>query len=108
MNIERERKELETKKKKWLSEIKFSVKKMSEFLSKIKQQPFTLDMKDRKNPFYQNDTTEGINHHLQRIKEIFEEAEDEESRLIMKEEDAEENKSAHINWDVYKKAVNGE
>ncbi len=82
---------------------------MEEFLGKIEQKPFILNTSDRKNPYYQNDMTGSINSHLQKIKEIFSDAADEESSLIMEEEDIEDElseKNANIEWKDYLKTVN--
>jgi hypothetical protein len=108
-DLKQERKEFESKKKKWFHEIKYNIEQIELQLGRMERNTFTL----KKNPhepgyYYNNDMTGEIEHHLKSIKETFEEAEDEESKLIMKEEDAEEEnkKNANIDWTEYQRTVN--
>lgn len=108
-NIEQKRRDLEKKKEKWFSGIKFQIEQIEIQLGKMeKEENFTLK-KDNHNYFYQNDTSRTIESHLKKIKEIFDEAEDKESSLIMEESDEEEltEKSANIEWTDYLRAVKG-
>ena len=105
-DLKKKREELEKKKKEWLQEIKLNIQQIEGQLGKMEQKGFTLK-KDAHGYFYENDTTGEIDHHLKSIKETFEEAENEESSLQMREEDAEEEKSANIKWADYHKAIGG-
>lgn len=102
------RKELEKKKNEGFSGIKYQIEQIKALLGKMeRKENFTLK-KDNHNYFYQNNTTGAIEHHLGKIKEIFDEAENEESDLIMKEKDEEDERSASIGWPDYLKAVSQE
>jgi len=99
-----DRKEFERKKEKWFTDIKHHIEQIEMQLRKMgSKQNFVLK-KDNHDYYYQNNTSIGIEHHLKKIKEIFEDAENEESALIM-EESNEEEKNASIEWTDYLKAV---
>jgi hypothetical protein len=103
----KKRKELEKKKAEWETEIKSHIQQIELQLGRMEQKNFTLK-KDNQGYYYENDTTGEIEHHLGKIKEIFEDSKNEESSLQMKEKDAEEEKNANtIKWADYKKAIGG-
>jgi len=100
-----DRKEFERKKEKWFTDIKHHIEQIEELLGKMgRKQEFALK-KENRNYYYQNNTSKAIEHRLGEIKEIFEDAENEESALIMRESDEEEQRSATIEWTDYLKAV---
>ena len=106
-NLVQKRKDIERKKKGWFSDIKYQIEQIAIQLGRMeKEANFTLK-KDNHNYYYQNDTSGEIERHLNKIKEIFEDAENEESALIM-EESNEEEKNASIEWTDYLKAVSQE
>lgn len=92
-DLEKKKADFESKKKGWLSDIKFQTEAIEGFLGKIERNPFSLDTRDRRNLRYKNDFTGDLEHYLKKMKEIFEEASDEESSLIMEEEDLEDEES---------------
>lgn len=108
--LEKKKKALESKKKKWLTDIKYQMEQMELFLGKMERQPFTLDY--RHGPYYKNDFTGDLEHHLKKMKEIFKEAVEEEHALVREEEDLESDeefeKRANISLaNIIRNTVNG-
>ena len=107
-DLKKEREVLKKKKTEWETEIKYHIEQIELQLGRMERNSFTLKKDNQQKNYYENDTSGEIEHHLGKIKEIFENAENEESSLQMKEEDAEEEKSANtIKWADYKKAIGG-
>lgn len=109
-DLKKEREELEKKKAKWKTEIKYHIEQIEKRLGDMErrtQNHFDLK-KDVQGYYYDNDSTGEIEHYLKKIKTIFEDAENIEYKLQMDESDAEEDeKSANIKWADYNKAVGG-
>ncbi len=112
-DLKKQRAELEKKKDKWKTEIKYHTEQIEGRLGDMErktQSHFDLK-KDAQGYYYDNDSTGEIEHHLKKIKAIFEDAENIEYKLQMDESDAEDEKNeknANIKWADYNKVVGGD
>ena len=88
--LEQKEKAFETKKKEAFDTIKYNLEQMTNYITKMQHNPFTLDTRNRRNQFYKNDITGELEHHLNKLKETFSETADEESSLNMEREDIED------------------
>lgn len=120
--LEKRQEGLEKNKKRWFKNIEYQIEQMKIFFGKIEQNPFTLDMKNPNNPYYKNDLTGDLRHHLGEIKKTFEETIEKEKNIIKEKEDIENeeedirfeesNKSAsnlkkiNVKWKDYQKTIN--
>jgi len=91
--LEINEKAFEAKKKDAFETIKHNLDQMKTFIARMEKKPFDLNMKDPRNPFYENDITGELEHHLGRLTETFNKLADEESSLIKEKQDIEDEGS---------------
>jgi len=77
------------KKEKTKNDIKSEIDHIEMYLNKMKEDNLILDNRDPVNPFYERDKTKEIQRHTKKLQEIFNDLADEESNILMEEEDIE-------------------
>jgi len=93
------------KKEDFLRTIKYNLGQMEIYIGKIERGQFDLNRKNRSDPYYENDLTGEMEHHLNRIKKTFKEAEKMESDLLSEEEELEEEETESKEASVWKPFV---
>jgi hypothetical protein len=105
--LEKKKEELKKKKADLLHTIKNNLEEMEGYIGKIERNPFELRSKAAEG--FQNDFTGDLQHHLNEVKEAFEEAEMEESNVDSEEsileEDEEEAKEKRASNNLFRPAV---